>query len=40
MNTQKRKTNRWVRLTRAMKLNFLKLLRAPGGAIKYLPDLP
>ncbi|WP_339241946.1 DUF2062 domain-containing protein [Paenibacillus sp. FSL R5-0517] len=34
MNTQKRKTNRWVRLTRAMKLNFLKLLRAPGGAHK------
>ncbi|MFX3649427.1 MAG: DUF2062 domain-containing protein [Paenibacillus sp.] len=34
MNPQKRKTNRWVRLTRAMKLNFLKLLRAPGGAHK------
>ncbi|WP_145318353.1 DUF2062 domain-containing protein [Paenibacillus xylanexedens] len=34
MNTQKRKINRWVRLTRAMKLNFLKLLRAPGGAHK------
>ncbi|WP_440119031.1 DUF2062 domain-containing protein [Paenibacillus sp. QZ-Y1] len=34
MNIQKRKTNRFARLTRALKLNFLKLLRAPGGAHK------
>ncbi|PYY26605.1 DUF2062 domain-containing protein [Paenibacillus illinoisensis] len=34
MNSQKSKANRFVRLTRALKLNFLKLLRAPGGAHK------
>ncbi|KAA8787010.1 DUF2062 domain-containing protein [Paenibacillus polysaccharolyticus] len=34
MKNQKRKPNRMARLTRAMKLNFLKLLRAPGGAHK------
>lgn len=34
MNSQKRKANRFARLTRALKLNFLKLLRAPGGAHK------
>ncbi|MEO2203863.1 DUF2062 domain-containing protein [Paenibacillus pabuli] len=34
MNSQKSKANRFARLTRALKLNFLKLLRAPGGAHK------
>ncbi|PZT56629.1 DUF2062 domain-containing protein [Paenibacillus silvae] len=34
MKNRKRKPNRLARLTRAMKLNFLKLLRAPGGAHK------
>lgn len=34
MKNQKRKPNRMARLTRAIKLNFLKLLRAPGGAHK------
>ncbi|WP_427051727.1 DUF2062 domain-containing protein [Paenibacillus sp. TC-CSREp1] len=34
MKNRKRKSNRLARLTRAMKLNFLKLLRAPGGAHK------
>ncbi|MGD0030460.1 DUF2062 domain-containing protein [Paenibacillus illinoisensis] len=34
MNSQKSKANRFTRLTRALKLNFLKLLRAPGGAHK------
>lgn len=34
MNTQKRKSTRLARLGRALKLNFVKLLRAPGGAHK------
>ncbi|MGC5771684.1 DUF2062 domain-containing protein [Paenibacillus pabuli] len=34
MNLQKSKNSRFARLTRALKLNFLKLLRAPGGAHK------
>ncbi|MBB6022362.1 uncharacterized protein (DUF2062 family) [Paenibacillus sp. JGP012] len=34
MKNRKRKPNRLARLTRAIKLNFLKLLRAPGGAHK------
>jgi uncharacterized protein (DUF2062 family) len=34
MNLQKSKNSRFARLIRALKLNFLKLLRAPGGAHK------
>ncbi|MDQ0170155.1 DUF2062 domain-containing protein [Paenibacillus tundrae] len=34
MSNQKNKNTRFARLHRAMKLNFLKLLRAPGGAHK------